>query len=69
MNRLWLRGGAALLLASDPGTTNFRLRPGATAAASYAFVKVGKLAVDLCVDVALGPTAAFGTLGVGVNLN
>jgi hypothetical protein len=69
MTRLWLRAGPALLLASDPGVTNFRLRPGATAAASYAFVKVGNLAVDLCFDVALGPSAAFGTLGVGVNLN
>lgn len=69
VNRLWLRAGPAMLLAWDPGFANGRLEPGVTAAASYAFVKVGTLAVDLCLDVAGGPQTAFGTLGVGVNLN
>jgi hypothetical protein len=69
MTRLSLRAGPAMLLAWDPGFSNGRLEPGVTAAASYAFVKVGTLAVDVCVDVAGGPQTAFGTLGVGVNLN
>ncbi len=69
VNRLWLRAGPALLLAFDPGFTNARLRPGVTTGASYAFVKVGTLAVDLRFDLAAGPSTAFGTLGVGVNLN
>jgi len=69
VNRLWLRAGPALLLAWDPGFVNGRLEPGATVAASYAFVRVGTLAIDLRVDVAGGPSTAFGTVGVGVNLN
>ena len=69
VNRLWVRAGPAMLLAWDPGFANGRLEPGVTAAASYAFVKVGKLALDLCLDVAGGPQTAFGTLGVGINLN
>jgi hypothetical protein len=69
VNRLWVRAGPAMLLAWDPGFDNGRLEPGVTAAASYAFVKVGTLAIDLCLDVAGGPETAFGTLGVGVNLN
>ncbi|MEO6776924.1 MAG: hypothetical protein ABI467_28565 [Kofleriaceae bacterium] len=69
INRLWVRGGPAMLLAWDPGFANGRLEPGVTLAASYAFVKVGKLAVDLCLDGAGGPHTAFGALGVGINLN
>lgn len=69
LTRLWLRAGPAMLLAWDPGFNNGRLEPGVTAAASYAFVKVGKLALDVCLDVAGGPQTAFGTFGVGVNLN
>jgi hypothetical protein len=69
MTRLWVRAGPAMLLAWDPGFDNGRLEPGVTAAASYAFVKVGTLALDLCLDVAGGPSTAFGTVGVGVNLN
>lgn len=69
INRLWLRAGPALLLAFDPGFANARLRPGATAGASYAFVKVGVLAVDLRFDLNAGPSTMFGTVGVGINLN
>lgn len=68
-NRLWLRAGPALLLTLDPGLTDAALHPGVTAAASYAFVKVGVLAIDLCVDLNAGPSTAFGTVGVGVNVN
>lgn len=69
VNRLWLRAGPAMLLAWDPGFENARLEPGVTAGASYAFVKVGTLALDLRLDVDAGPGTAFGTLGVGINLN
>jgi hypothetical protein len=69
MNRIWVRAGPALLLAFDPGFDNARLRPGVTTGASWAFVKVGVLAVDLRLDLSAGPSTVFGTLGVGVNLN
>jgi hypothetical protein len=69
INRLWLRAGPALLLAFDPGFENVRLRPGVTTGASYAFIKVGVLALDLRLDLNAGPSTTFGTLGVGINLN
>jgi hypothetical protein len=69
VNRLWLRGGPALLLAFEPGFEDAALHPGVTTGASYAVIKVGTFALDLCLDVTLGPSVAFGTLGVGVNLN
>jgi len=69
INRLWLRAGPALLLTLDAGLVDAALHPGVTAAASYAFVKVGVLAIDLCVDLNAGPSTAFGTLGVGINVN
>ena len=69
VNRFWLRGGPAMLLVLDPGFENARLAPGITAGASYAFVKVGRFALDARFDLAAGPSEAFGTVGVGVNLN
>jgi hypothetical protein len=69
VNRFALRAGPALLLAFDPGFTDARLRPGAVAGASYAVIKVGVLAIDLRLDVAAGPGTAFGTAGVGINVN
>ncbi len=69
MNRFALHAGPALLLAFDPGFENARLRPGAVAGAAYAVLKVGVLALDLRVDLAAGPSTAFGTLGVGINVN
>ena len=69
VNRFALRAGPALLLAFDPGFTDARLRPGAVAGASYAVIKVGALAIDLRLDVAAGPSTAFGTAGVGINVN
>jgi len=68
-NRFSLHAGPALLLAFDPGFANARLRPGAVAGASYAVIKVGVLAIDLRLDVAAGPSTAFGTAGVGINVN
>jgi hypothetical protein len=69
VNRLALRAGPALLLAFDPGFSDARLRPGAVAGASYAVIKICVLAIDLRLDVAAGPSTAFGTAGVGINVN
>jgi hypothetical protein len=69
INRVWLRAGPAMLLTFDPGFTHAGLHPGVTTGASYAFVKVGVLAIDLRLDMTAGPSTAFGTLGVGVNVN
>ena len=68
-DRVWLRGGPAALLAWDPGFTNARFEPGVTLGASYAIVKVGTFALDLRLDAAGGLSTAFGTVGVGANLN
>ena len=68
-NRVWLRAGPAMLLAFDPGFRNAGLHPGATVGASYAVVKVGVFALDLRIDLCGGPGVAFGTIGVGVNVN
>lgn len=67
--RLALRAGPALILASHPGVTDFALKPGASVGASYAAIKVGTLALDVYADVCGGPGVAFGSLGVGINLN
>ena len=67
INRLSVRAGPAMVLTFDPGFTNATLQPGATAGASYAFVKVGVLAVDLRLEVVAGTHSSFGMLGVGVN--
>lgn len=67
--RIALRAGPALILASKPGVTDFALKPGASVGASYAAIKVGTLALDVYADVCGGPGVAFGSMGVGVNLN
>ena len=69
VNRLWLRAGPAMLLTFDPGFTNAALRPGVTAGASYAVVKIGVLAIDLRAELAAGTTSTFGSLGVGIAVN
>jgi hypothetical protein len=69
VNRLWLRAGPAMLLTFDPGFTAAALRPGVTAGASYAVVKIGVLAIDLRAELAAGTTSAFGSLGVGIAVN
>jgi hypothetical protein len=67
--RLSVRGGAALVLAWDPGFEDVSLGPGVTGAVSYALVKAGAFVLDLRLDLVVGPAVAFGTAGVGVNLN
>ena len=67
--RLWLRSGPALTLDFDPGFVDSSLGLGVTGGASYAVVKAGTFVLDLRIDVTVGPSATFGTAGVGVNLN
>ena len=69
VNRLWVRAGPAMMLTLDPGFNNAALRPGLTTGASYAFVKIGRFAVDVCLDVTVGTSSTFGSLGFGANLN
>lgn len=45
------------------------LGPGLGGGASYAVVKVGSFALDLRLDLVVGGAVAFGSAGVGVNLN
>jgi len=69
VNRLWVRAGPALLLTLDPGFTDAAFHPGLATSASYAVVKVGTFALDVHLDFAAGSSVAFGSVGVGVNLN
>ncbi|HEY4179748.1 MAG TPA: hypothetical protein VGM90_23060 [Kofleriaceae bacterium] len=69
INRVWLRAGPAMLLTLEPGFSDAALKPGGTVGASWAFVKVGVLAVDLRADLVAGPGTTFGSVGIGVNVN
>lgn len=67
--RLWLRAAPALVIDWDPGFDNGALRPGLGMAASYAVVRSGSFVLDLRLDTVATPAGAFGTVGVGVNVN
>jgi hypothetical protein len=67
--RVSVRGGPALVLAFDPGFDDAALSPGLTGSASLALVRAGAFVLDLRVDITAAAPAAFGSLGVGVNLN
>jgi hypothetical protein len=67
--RLSVRGGAAMILDLDPGFEDPTLGPGLIGGASYALVKAGSFVLDLRLDVTAGPSAVFGNLGIGVNMN
>jgi hypothetical protein len=67
--RLAVRAGPAMVLDLDPGLEDPALSPGAIGALSYALVRSGSFVLDLRFDATLSTSAAFGTLGVGVNAN
>lgn len=67
--RLAVRAGPAMVLDLDPGLENATLSPGAIGALSYALVRAGSFVLDVRLDVTQSTTAAFGTLGIGVNVN
>jgi hypothetical protein len=69
VNRLWLRGGPAMMLTFDPGFQHAALRPGIASGASYAIVKVGTFVLDLRFDLTAGASVVFGSIGVGVGMN
>jgi hypothetical protein len=69
VNRLSLHAGPAMLLTLDPGFTDAAFHPGVTTGASYAVVKVGVFALDVRFDLDAGASVAFGSVGIGVNVN
>lgn len=67
--RFAVRAGPAMVLDLDPGLEDPALSPGAVGALSYALVRAGSFVLDLRVDATLSTSAAFATLGLGVNVN
>jgi hypothetical protein len=67
--RVALRAGPAMVLALEPGLRDPSLSPGAVGAASFALVRAGSFVLDLRLDATVSTAAAFGTLGIGVNVN
>ena len=67
--RVWLRTGPALVLDLSPGFSDPTLSPGLASGASVAVVKVGRLILDLRLDLITGTSVVFGSAGVGINMN
>ncbi len=67
--RLWLRAGPAMVVALDPGLVDAQLLPGVATGASLALVRGRVFVLDLRLDTIVAPGSAFGSLGVGVNVN
>jgi hypothetical protein len=67
--RLAVRAGPALVLDLDPGFEDAAVGPGLNGGASYALVRAGSFVLDLRLDLTAAPEAAFGALGLGVNVN
>ncbi len=67
--RVQLHAGPAMILDLDPGFDDAALGPGLSGGASFAAIRAGSFVLDLRLDLALGLGTAFGTAGIGVNLN
>jgi hypothetical protein len=67
--RVAIHAGPALVLDLKPGLKDAGLSPGVVGGGSFAFVRVGSLVLDIRLDATASTRAAFGTLGVGVNVN
>ena len=67
--RLAIGAGAALVLDLEPGLSDPGLSPGALGTLSYALVRAGSFVLDLRIDATIATSVAFGTLGIGVNVN
>ena len=63
--RFNVRAGPAMVLNTDP----VGLAPGGIAAASFAVIRAGSFVLDVRFDATVSTASAFGTLGVGVNVN
>jgi len=69
MTRVAVRGGPAFVLAWDPGFNDASPAIGGNAAVSVAIVRTLIFLLDLQLDATLASSVAFGSLGVGVNVN
>lgn len=69
MARLAVRAGPALVIDLEPGLTDPALSPGGVGAVSYALVRAGSFVLDARLDATVSTGVAFGTFGIGVNVN
>jgi hypothetical protein len=67
--RLAVSAGPAMVIDDDPGPSNVSLAPGAVGALSFAVIRSGSFVLDVRVDTTVSTASAFGTLGLGVNVN
>ena len=58
-----------MVLTLDPGLEDPALRPGVATGASYALVRGRVFVLDLRVDAIAATKSAFGSVGIGVNVN
>lgn len=68
IGRLWVRGGPALVVNKDP-VDGGALDVGVTTGVSFAVLRGRVFVLDVVVDGTVATGAAFGLLGVGVNVN
>ena len=69
LTRLAVRGGPAFVLAFDPGFGKVSPDLGGNGAVSYAIVRTRIFVLDLRLDATVARSVAFGSVGVGVNVN
>lgn len=67
--RFNVRAGPAMVIDTDPEPGNASLAPGGIGAASFAVVRAGSFVLDVRFDATVSTASAFGTLGIGVNVN
>ncbi len=67
--RFNVRAGPAMVIDTDPEPGNATLAPGGIGAASFAVVRAGSFVLDVRFDATVSTSSAFGTFGIGVNVN
>ena len=67
--RFNVRAGPAMVIDTDPEPGNAALVPGGIGAASFAVVRAGSFVLDVRFDATVSTSSAFGTFGIGVNVN
>jgi len=68
MGRLWVRAGPALVVHKDP-VDGGAIDVGVATGASFALIRGRVFVLDLRLDATVATGAAFGTAGLGVNVN
>ena len=58
-----------MVLDLEPGLEDAALSPGGVGALSFALVRSGSFVLDARLDMTVSTSAAFGLVGVGVNVN